>query len=68
MEDWKADIERLMKLMDERGKRSNVIDMEVERKKRAAVLRRVSEPLSCRPQESGFPRGDLRKEPDREDR
>jgi len=68
MEDVEASLQRLMRLMDERRKRSNVIDMEVERKKRAAVLRRVSEPLSCRPQESGFPRGDLRKEPDREDR
>ena len=61
MEDWKADIERLMKLMDERRKRSNVIDMEVERKKRASRgdLRR--------PQESG-PNVLGGSRPDREDR
>jgi len=61
MEDWKADIERLMKLMDERRKRSNVIDMEVERKKRAAATG-TSRPQSSGPNVLGGSR------PDREDR
>jgi len=61
MEDVEASLQRLMRLMDERRKRSNVIDLDAERKKRAAGV------AGSRPQVSG-PNVLGGSRPDREDR
>ncbi len=45
MENWTTDLKRLLELI-ERRKRSSVIDLEAERKKRAAAPGKASRPQS----------------------